>query len=174
MPPQTPHPTPCSHVTRASSVRANKRSAWRVAILSSLLTELMPRTMKDQTLLLDPCLLSWLGEANGEKLALLASNEARMCEKRYVATVKTTRKAKYTNHAGLDHNVSSVSMSRFWDRPWLIEEKMRMRMTPRTMTAVPLMSDLVTAAGQCPSVMVGPSRRTSADQPACKEKVEDE
>jgi hypothetical protein len=36
---------------------------------------------------------------------------------------------------------------RDWERPWLMDEKTRMRITPRTMTAVPRMSVGVTATG---------------------------
>jgi hypothetical protein len=62
-----------------------------------------------------------------------------------VRPLNTTERANHASQEGLDHSSFSVAMSTVCERPWLIEEKMRMRMTPKTMTAVPLISVEVTA-----------------------------
>jgi len=52
-----------------------------------------------------------------------------------------------------------------WERPWLILENMRMRMTPSTMTAVPRMSVAVTASEDQPKLEKPLWELTGSDKP---------
>lgn len=63
----------------------------------------------------------------------------------YVIVVNRMSRTKNAIHEARVQKPLRSEMEMCWDRPWLMDEKTRMRITPRTMTAVPLMSLAVTA-----------------------------
>lgn len=88
------------------------------------------------------------GDGRESRLARFLETLARTSEIRYTPKVAAVRKKKYDNQLGLRHKAESSSIDSESRKPWLMLEKTRMRITPSTMSAVPRMSDVVTARSQ--------------------------